>query len=181
MPLESEEALNQQIRDINEDLQYLLEINQQIHGLVHDQQDGVDRIHQNAQSAADNVQRGTTILSSIRKSPLRYALVGGLSFAAVGTPAIMVAAMSIKAAVVGGVALGVIGGVGGSKYAKKSNEKMDGEAVREKEQRLLREQSGSFEIKSSSKQNKSTKRRWESNAESDGEEDIEIDAWSPRN
>ena len=171
--------LNQQIRNINEDLHYLLEVNQQIHGLVEHQQDEVDRIENNIESTSENVQRGTDVLMSIRKSPLRYALMGGLSFAAVGTPAIMLAAMSLKAAVVGGMALGVVGGVGGSKYAKSANEKMDGEVINEKEQRLLRnEEERRSECFDSSKRNRGW--RPNRNSENDSDDDDDIDPWSPR-
>ena len=136
MPWNEEEALNKQIREINDDLQYLLDINKQVHSLVNDQGKNVDDMERKVADAQDNVQKGTNTLTSIRKSPYTYGLIGGLGLAALGGPIILVGA-GMKAAIGGALGLGTVGAYSGSVYAQKQNEKMDQENKRDKKRRLL--------------------------------------------
>merc|ERR1712130_66857 len=112
VPYDEEEKLNQKIRDINDDLQYLLDINKTVNDLVYKQQENVDGIEQKVQNTANNVEDGMDSIQSIRKSPITYGVMGGLFMASLGAPIILVAA-GIKAAVGGAVRLGAIGGFTG--------------------------------------------------------------------
>eukprot|EP00487_Bulimina_marginata_P006885 TRINITY_DN27031_c0_g1_i1.p1 TRINITY_DN27031_c0_g1~~TRINITY_DN27031_c0_g1_i1.p1 ORF type:complete len:119 (-),score=16.61 TRINITY_DN27031_c0_g1_i1:315-671(-) len=69
VPYDEEQKLNQQIRGINEDLQYLLEINKSVNHLVHRDQHNVDDIERKVADSKDNVEQGMNAITSIHKSP----------------------------------------------------------------------------------------------------------------
>ena len=192
VPWNEEEALNKQIRDINDDLQYLLDINKQVHSMVKSHGKNVDDIERKVADAQDNVQQGTDTLTSIKKSPYTYGLIGGLGLAALGGPILLVGA-GMKAAIGGALGLGTVGAYSGSAYAKKQNEKMAEENRRDKERRLLeaeqKENDNYRELKKVQShkgfQTKPIKRNnnrffgWYGDNEEDDDEDI--DDWDARN
>ena len=197
MPYDEEERLNKQIRDINDDLQYLLDINQQVNDLVQSQGNNVDNMEQKVADAADNVQQGTDTLTSIRRSPFTYGIIGGLGLAAFGAPIIAVG-IGVKAAVGGALGLGTVGAYTGSVYAKKQNERMDDDDKRDKEQRLLNEEKEKeMEEEREKQRNKGfqTKPRRRSNGrkskgyfdrywnmdKDDDDDDGDVDVWDARN
>ena len=116
-----------------------MELNHQVNDLVDDQQKDVDKIEENVEEAKDNIDKGTNILLSMRKSPTTYAMIGGLGLAAVGGPALLIGA-GVKAAIGGIVGFGTIGAFGGSWYAKKSNDNADkqSETYDDKKEELLK-------------------------------------------
>jgi len=194
VPYDEEEKLNKQIRDINDDLQYLLDINQQVNSLVNEQKDNVDDMERKVSSAQDNVKKGMDTLTSIRKSPWTYGIVGGLGFAALGGAGpVILAGAGMKAAIGGALGLGTVGAYSGAKIANKQNEKIEDDNQRDKEVRLLHdemEKKQNEENKNKNKnkkgfQTKPTKRNntgwlgWYGNTEDDDDEDI--DEWDARN
>merc|ERR1712228_183939 len=184
VPYDEQEKLNQDIRNINDDLQYLLDINQSVNDLMIEQQTEVNEIERNVKSAKDNVEDGMNTLTSIRKSPMTYAIMGGLSMAALGSPVIAIGA-GIKAAFGGAVGLGTIGAFTGSIYATKINQKMDNENKKDKEERLLMQDNDEQDVKKEivgiANEKKKKKSYFGFNTSDNDDEEEEIDDWDARN
>ena len=176
LPYDEEEKLNQDIRNINDDLQYLLDINQSVNELMAQQQSDVNEIERSVSSAKKNVEDGMNTLTSIRKSPMTYAVLGGLGMAALGSPVIALG-VGIKAAIGGAVGLGTIGAFTGTIYAAKINKKMDDENEKDKKERLLMNDDDKIEKK---KQNKKSSYFGFGGKDNDDDEE-EIDDWDAMN
>eukprot|EP01084_Bolivina_argentea_P174936 302987_1 len=187
VPFDEEQKLNQQIRDINGDLQYLLEINKQVNELVIDQGKNVENMHQNVSDIRENVQQATDTLASIHKSPVTYGVIGGITAAALGAPMVLVG-LGIKAAFESAIGFGTLGALTGTIYAKKVNDQMDEENRRDKEQRLLddaaHDEVGTTNVNRSNKgfQTKPRKRvTMDKLRLNDDDDDDDIDVWDARN
>jgi len=88
------------------------------------QQQQVDTIVSNVEASNQKINDAYFTLKSIRKSPLTYAVAGGIGATVLGGPVLWIA-LGMKVAIGGSLGLSAIGAFSGKHYASKSNESIE--------------------------------------------------------
>ncbi|XP_065888187.1 syntaxin-17-like [Dysidea avara] len=124
----SDQAASQSWDQLRSDLVELSDITRDLARLVKDQEDGVDEIADNVDSAARNTRGGTINLTQAAGYkaylyPVGGALLGGVLGGVVGGPIGAVVGIQAASGVAGGLATGVFAGYFGGKAVQKTTKK----------------------------------------------------------